>query len=219
LHTPGGGRGGAPARPGLPGTGPGGPPGDAGGSFFAPRTQDGANGGSATNIAPGGGGGGGGGFAGPFSGGGGGGGAGLQSDLDTGGGDGGGGGASWVLGARLDLPDGINPGPGRVTLRYPTASTTELESSPNPALKGEAVTFTATVTPAPGSVNVPTGTVTFFDSGDPIGTVTLGFNGVATFRTRSLRFGSHDITAVYNGGPEGFLGSTSNTVTQVVERR
>jgi uncharacterized repeat protein (TIGR01451 family) len=86
------------------------------------------------------------------------------------------------------------------------------------------VTFTATVTGSstpPGTITgTPTGTVTFEDAGTPIGTGTMNSSGVATFSTSTLAVGSHAITAVYggdaNGGTSGFLGSTSNTVTQVV---
>jgi uncharacterized repeat protein (TIGR01451 family) len=85
------------------------------------------------------------------------------------------------------------------------------------------VTFTATVTGTdtpPGTISgTPSGTVTFEDAGTPIGTGTLS-GGVATFSTSTLAVGSHTITAVYggdaNGGTSGFLGSTSNTVAQVV---
>src|SRR5581483_6361292 len=72
------------------------------------------------------------------------------------------------------------------------------------------------VTPSFG-IGTPTGTVTFFDGATQIGTATLNGSGVGTFATASLSVGSHSITAVYNGDVD-FLTSTSNVVTQVVNK-
>ena len=55
----------------------------------------------------------------------------------------------------------------RITLTARTSSSTTLSSSLNPSTIGDQVTFTATVTGAS-----PTGTIAFFDSGTPLGTVT-----------------------------------------------
>jgi hypothetical protein len=80
------------------------------------------------------------------------------------------------------------------------STTTTLASTPNPSVHNQPVTFTATV--ASGGAT-PTGTVTFFDSGQQIGTGTLAA-GVATFTTASLTIGAHSITASYSG-TSGFL--------------
>jgi uncharacterized repeat protein (TIGR01451 family) len=120
--------------------------------------------------------------------------------------------------------DAARSGNGQVVLVFATPTTTNLTSSLNPSPAGTSVTFTATVTDTatpPGTITgTPTGTVTFEDAGTPIGTGTLNSSGVATFSTSTLAVGSHTITAVYggdaNGGTSGFLGSTSNTVAQVV---
>jgi hypothetical protein len=74
-------------------------------------------------------------------------------------------------------------------------TTTTVTSSKNPSFFGQSVTFTATVSAAPAT---PTGTVTFLDTGNPIGTVSLS-GGVATFTTSTLAIGNHTITASYNG--------------------
>ncbi|HTW60188.1 MAG TPA: Ig-like domain repeat protein [Terracidiphilus sp.] len=75
------------------------------------------------------------------------------------------------------------------------ASTTALTVSPNPAVTGGTVTFTASVT----STGVaPTGTVTFLSGTTTLGTGTLK-NGVATFSTATLAVGSYTITASYSG--------------------
>jgi hypothetical protein len=93
------------------------------------------------------------------------------------------------------------------------ATTTALSSSSNPSTLGQSVTFTATVTSAGGT---PTGTVTFVDGGSMIGTGTLS-GGVASFTTTGLALGTHNITATYSA-QGNFLGSTSLTLTQTVNR-
>jgi hypothetical protein len=90
-------------------------------------------------------------------------------------------------------------------------TTTGLVSSVNPSLPSQPVTFTATVT---GSGGTPSGTVTFKDGANTLGTGTLA-SGQAGFSTSSLALGSHSITAVY-GGDANFQGSTSAALTQAV---
>jgi len=91
------------------------------------------------------------------------------------------------------------------------ATTTVLTSSPNPSIRGEAVTFTAVVTPAP-----PDGeTVTFEHGSKVLGTGSLS-GGSAAFTTSALHPGTPHIRAVY-GGDLIFAGSTSNWVRQMVE--
>jgi YVTN family beta-propeller protein len=90
-------------------------------------------------------------------------------------------------------------------------TTTGLVSSVNPSLPNQAVTFTATVT---GSGGTPSGTITFKDGANTLGTASLSA-GQASFVTSSLAQGSHSITASY-GGDANFQGSTSGALTQVV---
>jgi hypothetical protein len=93
-------------------------------------------------------------------------------------------------------------------------TTTKVTSSLNPSKKGQAVTFTAAITPAFGGS--PSGTVTFKN-----GLVTLGTGAVnatthkATFTTSALAVGTHHVTAVY-GGDTDFATSTSAVLNQVV---
>jgi uncharacterized repeat protein (TIGR03803 family) len=92
------------------------------------------------------------------------------------------------------------------------ATTTVLTSSANPSTLGEAVTFTAVVTPAP-----PDGeTVTFENASKALGTAPL-YGGSAAFTTSTLRVGTPHIRAVYSGDLI-FSGSTSNAVKQAVQR-
>ena len=88
-------------------------------------------------------------------------------------------------------------------------TTTTLSSSPNPALEGQLVTFTTTVTP-----DTAGGTVTFKDGEDTLGTGTLSA-GQATFSTSLLAAGVHSITAEYGGNPT-YNGSTSSVLSQTI---
>ena len=95
------------------------------------------------------------------------------------------------------------------------AATTTVTSSVNPSLSGQSVTFTATVAGAAGSTPAPTGTVTFLDGTNSLGSGALSAAGQATFATSSLSEGPHMITAVYSGDTN-YAGSTSAVLTQVV---
>ena len=86
-------------------------------------------------------------------------------------------------------------------------TTTALTSSQSPSGFGQAVTFTATVTPQ--FDGMPTGGVTFRDGTKSLGTVSLS-GGVASLTTSKLTRGSHNITATYNGSPSGFVGSSAS---------
>jgi len=92
------------------------------------------------------------------------------------------------------------------------STSTTLTTAPNPSHLNQTVTMTATVHAQSG---VPTGNVVFSSDGVQIGTVVLS-NGVAVLNYSSLTLGNHNIVAVYQGG-NGFGGSTSNPVQQVVE--
>ncbi len=93
------------------------------------------------------------------------------------------------------------------------ATTTTISSSVNTSSSGQAITFTAQVSPvAPGS-GTPNGTITFLDGGSVLGTASLN-SGMATFTTSSLAAGSHIINADY-GGSSSF-GPSSNSMNQTV---
>src|SRR5262249_2648376 len=99
-----------------------------------------------------------------------------------------------------------------------STTVTTVTSSVNPALGGQAVTFTATVRAATVSASgTPTGTVTFNDSATPLGTSILNNSGQATFTTSALAVGSHTITASF-GGDTTFLGSSSAPLTQRIDQ-
>jgi alpha-tubulin suppressor-like RCC1 family protein len=91
------------------------------------------------------------------------------------------------------------------------STNTVVTSSLNPALYGQSVTLTATVSPS-----AATGTVTFQDGGVTLGTGSLS-GGVATFTTSTLTTGAHSITASY-AGDAIYNGSTSSVVSQTVNK-
>jgi autotransporter-associated beta strand protein len=79
-----------------------------------------------------------------------------------------------------------------------TASTNVLTASPSPAVYASPVNLTSTVT---GSGATPTGTVTFYDNGNFLGTSALNGSGVATLSVSNLIVSAspHSLTAVYGG--------------------
>ena len=88
-------------------------------------------------------------------------------------------------------------------------SSTVLSASPTPSTAGQAVTVTATVKPPSA-----TGTVTFLDGQNPLGTAALN-GGAAVFTTSALVVGTHALSASYSGDAND-AGSTSATITQTV---
>jgi Bacterial Ig-like domain (group 3) len=91
-------------------------------------------------------------------------------------------------------------------------SFTSLSSTPDPSTFGQAVKFTAVVTPQ--TSGTPTGSVTFKNGATSLGTATLS-GGVASLSTAVLSGGNHTITAVYSGNTN-YL-SSSGAVTQTVK--
>jgi hypothetical protein len=96
-----------------------------------------------------------------------------------------------------------------------TSTNTTLASSVNPSQSGQALTFTATVTPTLSGTSAVSGIVLFKDLGTVLGTGTLNSSGQASFTTSALTVGSHTITAVY-GGDTNFTTSTSSALPQIV---
>lgn len=96
-------------------------------------------------------------------------------------------------------------------------TTTSIASSLNPSTFADLVTFTVTVAALPPGGGVPTGTVTFFHGATNIGSSSLDGAGQATFDVSNFTVGSHSLSAVYDGD-SNYLGSTSATFTQVVDK-
>ena len=102
----------------------------------------------------------------------------------------------------------IHPGTLDVS---PVDTVTTITSSASPAAAGANVTFTATVTSTTG---VPTGTVTFSDGGNQLGTGAVNSSGIATFSTTALTSGTHTVTATFQANTN--FATSSATLTQVV---
>ena len=92
-----------------------------------------------------------------------------------------------------------------------TTSAAKLTSSPNPSTKGQAVTFTATIT---SPTVVPTGPVTFTSGTTVLGTAQLS-EGKATLKTSTLAAGSTTVKATYSG--DSNIAESSASVTQTVQ--
>ena len=92
---------------------------------------------------------------------------------------------------------------------------TTLADPTNPSAIGQAVTFTATVSPSAPGAGTPTGSVTFKDGTATLGTETLT-GGTALLTTSTLALGTHSITAVYNGDTD-FITSATPVDTHKVE--
>jgi hypothetical protein len=87
-----------------------------------------------------------------------------------------------------------------------------LESSENPSGLAQKVTFTAYLY---GSYDA-TGKVTFYDGPNVIGTGKV-VDGVATFSTKDLQLGTHEITAYYPGDTDNLAAWDVCPVYQVVQ--
>ncbi len=116
-----------------------------------------------------------------------------------------------MLVASSCLDAGCSNGAVQVLLNTSLALTeTTVSSSINPSLKGNPVTFTASVT----SSGTPTGTVQFLNGTTVLGTIMLKA-GSARYTTSQLPLGGNAITAVYSGD-SNYNGSTSAPVNQMV---
>ena len=94
----------------------------------------------------------------------------------------------------------------------PTATTTVVTSTLNPAFSNESVPLTATVT---ASGTIPGGIVEFFDGSTQIGQGTLSSTGTAQFADVDPAVGVHSITAKYLGSAN-FAPSTSAVFSETI---
>ncbi len=104
---------------------------------------------------------------------------------------------------------------GYISETVAVAPTLSLAVSPNPAVAGQPVTMTATVSPNPGSGY----TVTFLDGGTAIGTAATNASGVAVYTTSALAQGNHSLVAAFTGAcgiaqSSAFTETVGSSVTQ-----
>lgn len=97
-------------------------------------------------------------------------------------------------------------------------TTTTVSSSPNPSVFGQPVTVTAEVTPVAPATGTPEGIIQFFVDGNPAGAFAILDEGVASAVLTGLSRGSHTITAVYASTDPSYITSTSEEITQVVNK-
>lgn len=100
----------------------------------------------------------------------------------------------------------------------PAGTSISMMSSANPALVGQSVTFTATVSNTSTS-SVPNGTVTITDTTTNTvlaSNVALDGAGGASVSTDALAAGSHTITAVYANADGNFVGGGSDTISETI---
>jgi hypothetical protein len=97
---------------------------------------------------------------------------------------------------------------------YPT-TTTMVSTSPSPSTYGDQVTFTAQVSAVNPANGTPTGSVTFYVDGSPVGSGTLDNTGIATYQYAAMSAAIHEIMAAFNGD-NLFAGSSSDTLSQTV---
>src|SRR5579871_869889 len=109
-----------------------------------------------------------------------------------------------LLAAVCFLPCGL--------LQAQIATTTALTSvTPGAPSFGQAVTLTATVTPA-----LAPGAVAFMDRGVLVGVGALNAGGVAQMTTLTLASGLHSLQAIYGGGSGGYQASQSAALPYIV---
>jgi large repetitive protein len=92
------------------------------------------------------------------------------------------------------------------------STTTTLSATPSPSVLGGTITLTAQIN---GTGNTPTGTVSFMDGSNLIGSGVIAAGGVATLTVSTLAPGQHILLAIYLGDPD-HLTSTSNPLLQAV---
>ncbi|MBI5475607.1 MAG: Ig-like domain repeat protein [Ignavibacteriales bacterium] len=96
-------------------------------------------------------------------------------------------------------------------------TTTSINSSINPTVYGQTVTFTANVSVnLPGS-GIPTGTVTFKDGASTIGSTALDGSASASLSLSTLNVSTHSISAEYSGDLN-YQSSISSPINQDVNK-
>ena len=107
------------------------------------------------------------------------------------------------------------------TVQQTTSTTVTSTPSTNPAVFGQSLSFTATVTVTSSNPDghLPAGTVTFKDGSTSIGTGSIT-GTTATFTTNSLNVpgSGHTITAVYGGDPLSAASTSAASYLQSVNK-
>lgn len=121
--------------------------------------------------------------------------------------------AGSVVAGIAALSQGWAPGAWAATPEPLTVSSSAPQST-----YGQAVTFTAVMSPVEPGAPLPTGSVTFEDGSASLGSVAIDQNNLSRvqFTTSELGGGSHSITALYSG--DGYYAPTASpAIVQVVD--
>jgi uncharacterized repeat protein (TIGR03803 family) len=102
-----------------------------------------------------------------------------------------------------------------VVYQFSPGTTAIVTSDENPAVVGQTVVLSATVTANPPRSGIPTGTVKFMDGTTQLGTLSLDEMGHASFPISTLTEGMHAITLSYSGNGN-FNPSTSSVLNQQI---
>ncbi len=97
----------------------------------------------------------------------------------------------------------------------PATTATALTANAAQSDFGQPVVFTAKVTAVAPGAGTPTGSVTFMEGGNALGSAVLDATGTATFTGAFGASGAASVTAVY-GGDADFAGSTSSAVSETI---
>jgi RHS repeat-associated protein len=96
------------------------------------------------------------------------------------------------------------------------ATSTTVSASANPAVFGQTVSFTVSVTASSPGSGTPTGTVTLSEGSTNLGSATLS-SGTATIQASGLAVGAHTLFVQY-AGDGNFTSSTSANLTETVQK-
>lgn len=106
---------------------------------------------------------------------------------------------------------------GSTSFTITAATSTTIASSKQPATAGDAVTFTATVSPNPATAGTPTGAVQFKVDGANLGAAVTLVGGIAASNpTTTLAVGDRVITAAYAPASGAGFTASSGSFTQTV---
>ncbi len=84
-------------------------------------------------------------------------------------------------------------------IAFQAATTITNTTSVNPALFGQTVTLTGSVSAVKPGSGIPTGKIAFMEGSTTLGTATLDQNGSASLLINTLSLGTHNISEIYSG--------------------
>jgi hypothetical protein len=126
--------------------------------------------------------------------------------------------SSYTILANYSGDTNFSGGQGTVSQSIaPAQTTTSISSNPNPSVHGQSFTVHAEVTPNAPATGHPTGTIRFVVDGASYGFVDMT-NGAADLTINGLSTGDHTIKAVYLSDDLNFFTSTSDTITQTINK-